>query len=488
MDDLRKVITSAAGAVNTRVIFIAIITASVIWYFISAIHAWYRLRHIPGPRLASFTYTWFGLWMWRGKITHILTKIHEKYGPLVRIGPNALLVSDPDTLFHINGVRSNYPRGEWYKSIRMDPSGNTMFTEPDTARHDARKAVVTSPYAGKSKVINFEAVVDAQLGVLVDRLAANYAGHREKALDLSRIIRYLTVDVITAVLLGQPWGNVADEADAYQFCGMMDARMPLAHTIGVTPSLQSVFHSSFFLSLAGPKPTDKTGIGKFIGVTKKDIEQRLKVLDGTEAGPALKNRNVLDEWLKLGLTSAECQREAVFHIPAGSETSATALTGTMFHLLTAPAAYRKLKDEIAQGIRDGRISSPITNDEAKALPYLQAVVFEGFRMSPPVNSGFSKRVPAAGDTICGKFVPGGTEIMWNGFEMMRSRQVFGSDVEIFRPERFIECDDKKRAKMVRVVELGFGHGRWMCPGKALAWVSLNKTYVEVSQLTIPETF
>jgi len=42
----------------------------------------------------------------------------------------------------------------------------------------------------------------------------------------------------------------------------------------------------------------------------------------------------------------------------------------MLHLLTSPGVYRKLKDEIAEAIKAGIISSPMTEAEAKNLPYL----------------------------------------------------------------------------------------------------------------------
>lgn len=85
-------------------------------------------------------------------------------------------------------------------------------------------------------------------------------------------------------------------------------------------------------------------------------------------------------------------------MPAGTETSVTAIRSTLLHILSAPAVYYKLKQEISEGIKAGRISQPITNDQAKEMPYLQAVISEGMRIIPPANNGFSKTVPPGGDT------------------------------------------------------------------------------------------
>ena len=102
-------------------------------------------------------------------------------------------------------------------------------------------------------------------------------------------------------------------------------------------------------------------------------------------------------------------------------------------------------------------------------------------MLPPALMGFGKRVPPQGDTICnGVFIPGGTDILVNVLEMLRNKEVFGEDCDVFRPERFLEGDEKITAQMLKVVDLTFGHGRWGCPGKALAWMEMNKVFVEVS--------
>lgn len=70
----------------------------------------------------------------------------------------------------------------------------------------------------------------------------------------------------------------------------------------------------------------------------------------------------------------------------------------------------------------------------------------------------------------------------NLLPMMRSTESFGHDSDIFRPERFLEADVKSRSAMERIVELSFGTGRWMCAGKPLAFMELNKVYFEVSDL------
>jgi cytochrome P450 len=152
----------------------------------------------------------------------------------------------------------------------------------------------------------------------------------------------------------------------------------------------------------------------------------------------------------------------------------------MLLVATAPQVYRKLQQEIDDGISNGKISSPITNAEGKALPYLQAVIYEGMRYHPPLFTLLPKVVPPGGDTLEGKFVPSGTKIAVNPPAMMRHIPTFGEDVDVFKPDRWMNAPPTKRTEMERTVELIFGLGRFMCAGKTVAFMELNKIFVEVS--------
>lgn len=62
------------------------------------------------------------------------------------------------------------------------------------------------------------------------------------------------------------------------------------------------------------------------------------------------------------------------------------------------------------------------------------------------------------------------------------QDIFGADPDVFRPERWLEAPPERRDLMGRMVDLLFGHGRYMCAGKSLAIMELNKIFVEVCAL------
>lgn len=71
-------------------------------------------------------------------------------------------------------------------------------------------------------------------------------------------------------------------------------------------------------------------------------------------------------------------------------------------------------------------------------------------------------------------MPGGTKIAVAGWAMQRATNVYGADADVFRPEEARE--------MNRMLDLIFGFGRFGCLGRAIAFVELDKVFVEVSSL------
>jgi len=252
---------------------VAIATVLALWYVASSTLAWFRLRKFSGPALASFSYLWIARKMRSGRMHRVVAETQRQYGPIVRIGPNELLVYDPETVWHINGLRSGYGRGGWYEAMRFDPDGHNIFSEPDTALHDARKAKLASAYSSRGGV-DFEGVVDTQIGVLVDLLEKKYVQRQRggaaatKVVDFGILAKYFTTDVTTHACMGEPWGDLPTETDMYHFLGDSEEFVPMMHCIGMVPMLRSFFASPFFLALAGPKTTDTRGLGQFLGYAR----------------------------------------------------------------------------------------------------------------------------------------------------------------------------------------------------------------------------
>ena len=207
-------------------------------------------------------------------------------------------------------------------------------------------------------------------------------------------------------------------------------------------------------------------------VAKKVVAERF--------GPNAKPRSdMLGSFIRHGLSQEEASAEALLQIIAGSDTSAGTMRAVMLNIMTSPMAYNKLQKEIDDGIKSGKISSPIKDAEGRQMPYLQAVIREGLRLLPPASGAIAKQVPPAGDVINGRFIPGGTQIGISSFGMQRSKKIFGADADLFRPERWITASPEKFVQMASTVDLVFSYGKYQCLGKSVAHMEFNKIFVQV---------
>ena len=154
---------------------------------------------------------------------------------------------------------------------------------------------------------------------------------------------------------------------------------------------------------------------------------------------------------------------------------------TFMYIVANPVAYSELLAEIEAAIGRGALSHPvIKHTEALQLPCLQACIWEGLRTCPPLFGLQSKLAPPQGETVNGTFYPASTEIATCPSMVTRRKDIFGNDADIFRPDRRLEAGPSTRAKYERTTEVIFGSGRFVCLRKNIAWMELNKAFVEAS--------
>lgn len=192
-----------------------------------------------------------------------------------------------------------------------------------------------------------------------------------------------------------------------------------------------------------------------------------------------------DAFMKNGLSENDCVTEATLQIVAGADAVATILRCTMLMLISNPAAYRKLQEEVDGEVqRKCEVGRLVKSADAAQLPYLQAVIKEGTRAFPPATDFATKQIPPEGDVveIEGQSIalPGGARVTNAAWSMMHRKDIFGEDAEAFRPERWLEASGDRLTRMNKTVDLIFGYGKYQCLGMSLARIEINKAMFEVS--------
>jgi len=461
-----------------------LVAVILVAYAVATFVRYRRLRAFPGP-ISSGWCELLHMGAILSRHSHLWYKaVGDEYGPLARIGPNDLLTSSPDLLAHMNAVRSPYTRTAWYNSaVRMEVGKDHVFSQLHEAQHTKRRQQMASGYSGKENW-SLESDMDEHIHQLLDLIRSKYlsTATRHEPVDLASKIQYLTLDVISKIGFGKAFGDIKADADLddYISAGRVGlAIMVFTGALGLTPYL----HWPPIARMLGPSDKDKSGYGKMRTVARELIDSRLEK-------PTNSRSDMLSSFIRHGLTRDDIVTESMLTILAGSDTTATAIRGTMLYLMTSHRAYKKLQAEIDAAVTSGHAASStgIVSDETmKSLPYLQAVMREGLRIHPPVTDIAPKKVPVEGDnvTINGKayFLPGGTNIGYNVMGLNRNKEIFGEDVDCFRPERWLldehnEIQLERLNAMRRTTDMIFGYGKYQCLGKPIAWLEMRKVIFE----------
>jgi cytochrome P450 len=437
------------------------------WLLLSTIQQYYRLSHIPGPPGTGWSKWWLIGRITSGR-THLdYYEVCEKYGSIARVGPNDLVTSDPDLFKRMSGARSDYRRSDWYNSMRFNPAKDNVVSQQDDDKHNFLRAKLAAGYSGR-EVDDLEARIDSHILELVDLLETSYIA-QNKTFDFGRKIQYLTLDILSDIAYSDPFGFVKTDSDVFDYIKTVEENFPTIIVVTVLPWLVSMMSHPMFASLL-PSEKDRLGLGKVMGIMKKVCAERY-------GSNAKSKKDMLGSFITHGLTEEEAQAETLVQVIAGSDTTAGAIRGTMLFIMTNPRVVIALRKEIAPLNLAPR--QVVSDAQARSMPYLQAVIKEGLRIFPPITGLMSKKVPPQGDTFKGIWLPGGTKIGNCTWGVLRRKDVWGEDADTFRPERWLEAESEKLKEMESVVDLVFGFGKYQCLGRNIAFLELNKIYVEL---------
>lgn len=160
-----------------------------------------------------------------------------------------------------------------------------------------------------------------------------------------------------------------------------------------------------------------------------------------------------------GLDRAEMDANASLFMTAGTETTATLVSGLTYYLLKNPESLRKLVNEIRG---EFPTADAMTMEQLAALPYLGACIKEALRVYPPVPLGLPRLTPPEGSTIVGNFVPPNTVLVIPQHSMYTHEDNFKKPFE-YIPERWL--GDSRFEDDARHAVQPFSVGSRDCVGK-----------------------
>ncbi|KAK4935492.1 hypothetical protein LTR10_023450 [Elasticomyces elasticus] len=404
-----------------------------------------NLRKIPGPWSYAATRYRLALDAWRTRSVHAVLALHQRYGPVVRIGPKEISFNSLSALRTIYGPGSGFDRTDYYRMFDAYGTPN-IFSFASGKLHRERKKLVSHMYANHT-------VLGTQFSEMVQRKVGEYLAMLERepghAIETFQSLHYFSFDAISEFVYGPEYGGTTALAGCRQSQGLIEdilnpARRRLAwfavhfpaYTKWITTRtgfLERVLTSLGLMPMK--KPFMYSGIRRHALQAFHNFKQAPKEVQAKDAETTVMGRlfKVREE---AKLSDMDIASECADHLLAGIDTTSDSLM-FMIWALSLPQnkeCQEKLREEVMQISVTDQNGIPTPKDLTH-LPYLNAVVKEALRLYSPLP-GFEPRLSLTDTLIDGYEVPAGTIVGMSPFCLHRDEAVFPEPLS-FRPERWL---------------------------------------------------
>ncbi|KAK4167838.1 cytochrome P450 [Cladorrhinum sp. PSN259] len=427
------------------------------------------LRHFPGPFWRRASRLPFALAAFRARQTAEIVRLHQKYGRIVRIGPNHLSFTDAQAWKDIYGHRTGshdvpeHPKAEtFYQGI---PGISRHIINAGREEHSLLRRGLAHGFSDKA-IRSQEVLVAHYVDLLLERLHENCASGNVP-IEMVKWYNWTTFDIIGDLVFAESFGCLEEQRfhpfvymilDSIRFSGFgLGFNYLGLHAIVATMASLGSFQRAFYILLQGLRAKIQKRLDN--PVVRNDLFEGL-----------VKRRK---DW---NLDMSKLEINAAILVVAGSETTATILSGVTYLLLQNPAALDKVTREVRSAFAS---ADEINFTSVNKLTYMVACLSEALRRYPPVPANMVRSVVGSGGSksavIAGHVVPAGTMVEVGQWAMNHDEE-YWHDPWMYRPERFLDGgdgDEKSGQRDLIDALQPFSYGPRNCIGRNLAYAEMR---------------
>ncbi|KAF2665558.1 cytochrome P450 [Microthyrium microscopicum] len=425
---------SLSNVVNTS---FAVVSITVLYHVCLWVYNWllHPLSKIPGPLLWGISETPFNLSMINGTFVHDVHKIHQKYGPVVRIAPNELsfITEQAQRDIYSRRVEDGYPMRKDPNFNSAAPNGAFPISSAPKEDHIRQRRALAHGFSEKA-LSEQEPLIRKHVDLLMTKLQnASSQNNGTTVLDIGKYFNFAIFDIFGDLGFGESFNCLVEER--YHKWTTLLPYFPKAGLMAKSLKGYGIL-SPLLMLLLVPKQVI-SGAKDHWNLCVEKVNQRFERTTNRKdiMSYILKNKdNKSDTFLSV----PELEATGYILIFAGAETTASNLSATISYLVRYPAKFAKLRDEIRSQFSAAEDIS-FRNTTATHLPYMHAVIQESMRLAPPVAGNMPRVVPEGGGTIDDQMYPGGTIVGTAVYATQRSAMNF-TYPNSFIPERWLNTN------------------------------------------------
>lgn len=156
------------------------------------------LAHLPGPEISKWTdivtiFYWFA-----GKKANYVHSLHQKYGAVVRLGPEEVDICNLDAVKELHRARGRFLKSRQFYS-NLTPNEN-VFSTTDPVFHSAHRRLLANPISDSS-LTRFEPIIAGRVRLAVDRMSKELDSRG--VIDVFKWWLFMATDIIGELSFGE---------------------------------------------------------------------------------------------------------------------------------------------------------------------------------------------------------------------------------------------------------------------------------------------
>ncbi|KAF1963159.1 isotrichodermin C-15 hydroxylase [Byssothecium circinans] len=397
----------------------------------------------------------------QGRIKPDLAKLHAKYGDIVRVTPTTLSYIHPNAwedIYLRKAGQSILSKDMKRFSEDMRINGAQESLTADEPTHSRLRRVMAHGFSEKAlrdQEPLIQSLVDLFIAQLLKKI--NDTSVRGKV-DISAWSNWAIFDIIGELGFGEGFGCL-EQGSYHPWVALIFNSVKGATILGSTKQFPWLY--SFFQKLIDVFFLETLKAHQGLAIEKVDRRLALKTNRKDIVGTIMAQEGSVKE-----MSRDEMYANLNLLIMAGSETSAAAISGCIYHLCRNPDVHRTLLAEIRQFPRE----EDITFEATSQIKYLDAFIHESMRKYPSQPISTPRVSPPEGCVIAGRFVPPGTSVGIYQSVAYNSPRNF-RDAAIFDPTRWLGNPKYKDDRKEIFKPFSIGHRN--CIGKQLAYSEIR---------------
>jgi cytochrome P450 len=282
----------------------------------------------------------------------MLPKLHERYGPVVRLAPNELSFTVPEAWEDIFGwaqprKRDENQKAPWY----LSPSGSGILGAAH-ADHARMRRLMSNGFS-TAAMIEQQPKIREHVDTLIERLRRK-ATTSDFPIDLRDWYNYCTFNIVGELALGEPFGCLRESA-MHPWISLIFSNIRLTAVLLVCKRLPLLFAlMPFLISMKLVRQfmehqkisNEKVGRRLALPDAKPDFVANMLSVRGGQVSGIRRFAQEYQLTVEKSMSRRELNGNAVILTLAGSETTASALCGATYLLMQHPRCIQKLRDEL----------------------------------------------------------------------------------------------------------------------------------------------